>query len=325
MKKQSFLILLLFISSCAITKKVAPIEYHYGDQQVAKTPVTPFKPKPIIDENEGEIIDNTNVDHDIIEVKQTETLKDITDENQLKDDDFVVSPNQASNQETPIATIKETNTKEQFIYHEVQNGETIEDIAQKYKVATQDIITSNDLVTPYYLDEFQILKIPTSKQKTIKTTPVTDDDDVNILNEEIKPLVKESAPVVEKIATSEFISPLQGEIIVKFGEKTDLGTNKGVSIAAKAGTKILSSTNGKVIYADYDATFGNLVIIKLDNKNIVVSYAHMQDIVLKKGAVIAQGDVVGYVGSTGKVKQPQLHFGIREGKIAKDPMNYIKF
>ena len=107
MKKQSFLILLLlFISSCAITKKVAPVEYHYGDQQVATTQTTPFKPVPIIDENEGEIIDNTNMDHDVIKVKQTETLKEITDENQLKDDDLVAPSKQDMSQEREKETRK---------------------------------------------------------------------------------------------------------------------------------------------------------------------------------------------------------------------------
>ena len=46
--------------------------------------------------------------------------------------------------------------------------------------------------------------------------------------------------------------------------------------------------------------------------------------ILSKGATINQGDIIGYVGRTGKVKQSQLHFGIREGKTAKDPLTYVK-
>ena len=96
------------------------------------------------------------------------------------------------------------------------------------------------------------------------------------------------------------------------------------SSSINASKSSLSTAAGKVIYADYDATFGNLVIIKLDGKNLVTSYAHLEDIILTKGASVKQGDVVGYVGSTGKVTEPQLNFGIREGKVAKDPSQFIK-
>ncbi|NDA91547.1 MAG: hypothetical protein EBY20_11775, partial [Alphaproteobacteria bacterium] len=91
------------------------------------------------------------------------------------------------------------------------------------------------------------------------------------------------------------------------------------------GTKVVASASGKVIYADYDATFGNLVIIKLDNKNIVLSYAHLANLIVAKGASLNQGDIVGYVGHTGKVKQPQLHFAIREGKNAVDPLKFVSY
>ncbi len=305
-----YLSILIITSSCAITKKTAPIEYHYGNQQVKKTTKTVFKEKPIIDEDEGEIIDNTHIKHEIVEEKKTDEIK-IHDEN---DDDQIIS----------ISTEEKIETKEHFTYYEVEESDTIEKIVQKYNVSIEEITKENDLTPPYSFDEHQILKIPTAKE-IIKTTKIIDDnDDTNIMDEEVKPLVKEQNVIVTKTVTAEFISPLNGKIIANFGDKTDNGINKGIIIAAKAGTKILASATGKVIYADYDATFGNLIIIKLNN-NIVTSYAHMQDIILKKGSMVNQGDVVGYVGSTGKVTQPSLHFGIREGKSAKNPMKYINF
>ena len=124
---------------------------------------------------------------------------------------------------------------------------------------------------------------------------------------------------------TDYISPVVGTVIAKFGQKTEYGTNKGINISADEGTKVVASASGKVIYADYDATFGNLVIIKLDNKNIVLSYAHLANLIVAKGASLNQGDIVGYVGHTGKVKQPQLHFAIREGKNAVDPLKFVSY
>jgi murein DD-endopeptidase MepM/ murein hydrolase activator NlpD len=122
----------------------------------------------------------------------------------------------------------------------------------------------------------------------------------------------------------DYIQPVNGAVLTQFGEKTRYGINKGVRFSAKRGAKVVSAATGRIIYADYDATFGNLVIIKVDNKNIVTSYAHMEDIVVSKGEKIKQGALLGYVGSSGKVSRPQLHFAIREGKIAKDPLKYLK-
>lgn len=200
---------------------------------------------------------------------------------------------------------KPSDNSTKIIYHEVNIGETIEEVAQKYKQNKEEIATLNGLQKPYILEEFQVLKIQVPVDFEEKETPA------------VKIVTKPKAP--------DFIKPLDGKILAKFGEDTIYGKNKGVNIGAKPGTKILSSANGRIIYADYDATFGYLVIIKLDNKNIVTSYAHLEDIIVTKGASIKQGDVVGYVGNSGKVKAPQLHFGIREGKIAKDPLNYVKY
>jgi len=63
----------------------------------------------------------------------------------------------------------------------------------------------------------------------------------------------------------------------------------------------------------------------LDNKNIVLSYSHLEDLIVKKDTHLKQGDIVGYVGSTGKTKQPQLHFAVREGKTAVDPLKFVNY
>lgn len=269
MKNCSLFIFLAFIlAGCAVTHSPAPIQYHHKKATAG-----------------GSEDGVKTISNDFIESVE----KPI---DRINDDDYAIPAS------SPFEKDK------QFIYHEVQVGETIEDISLKYNQSIKDIATLNDLYAPYDLEEFQIIKIKVQKSKPLQ---IIDKD----------PILK--APVID------YIKPLDGKIISKFGESTAYGPNKGVNIAAKVGTKILSTAEGKVIYADYDATFGNLVIIKLSNKNIVTSYAHMEDIVLSKGASIKQGDVVGYVGSTGKVKTPQLHFAIREGKTAKDPLKYVNY
>lgn len=132
-------------------------------------------------------------------------------------------------------------------------------------------------------------------------------------------------PLKQVQTTSEYLKPTNGKVISKFGQKTDYGINKGVNISAPEGSKVVASGAGKVIYADFDATFGNLLIIKLNDKNIVLSYAHLESMTVGKGDAVKQGDLIGTIGSTGKVKQSQLHFAIREGKTAVDPLKFVNY
>ena len=79
-----------------------------------------------------------------------------------------------------------------------------------------------------------------------------------------------------------------------------------------------------VAYADNELKgFGNLILIKHAD-GWITAYAHAQDLIVKKGQTVKRGDTIGHVGSTGNVKTPQLHFEIRKGTKAVDPMNYLK-
>ena len=281
-----FVLLLLIVSSCQIVKEPAPIEYNHKKSSL-KAGVSSA---PILNDDE-EIISREIIGGDKSEIIGS------------KNDDNYIIPAKNPNEQ-----------KHKIIYHEVQVGETIEEIALKYEQTVDEIAYLNSLYPPYYLDEFQIIKIKVLQKQ----------DNISMSNNNASKIVPQSIEV-EKPKGPDFVKPLKGKILVKFGEKTPYGINKGINIAAKEGTKIVSSASGKVIYADYDATFGYLVIIKVDGKNIVNSYAHMEDLIVTKGKTIRQGDVIGYVGNTGKVDSFQLHFGIREGKVAKDPLEYIKF
>lgn len=279
MKSCSFFILLILtLTSCAVTKAPAPIEYNHKNAKLSSSTI------PTID-NDGAVVSSST---------QAESLSSEVISPYKDGDDYIV----------PAASPIEQGKK--IIYHEVRVGETIEDIALKYEQTVDEITMLNQLYPPYYLDEFQIIKIKVNKDAVPAATP----------QQQI------IAPTPQAL---DFVAPVPGKVISKFGEKTAFGQNKGINIEAKAGTKVIAAAGGQVIYADYDATFGYLVIIKVAGKNIVTSYAHLEDMVLSKGASIKQGDIVGYVGNTGKVKTAQLHFGIRDGKTAKDPLQYVNY
>ena len=86
---------------------------------------------------------------------------------------------------------------------------------------------------------------------------------------------------------------------------------------------VKASDDGKIIYTGNEIPgYGNLILIK-HSKNWITSYAHLDEIFFKKDSSVKKGESIGSVGNSGNVKNPQLHFEIRKGKEAVDPLQYL--
>lgn len=118
---------------------------------------------------------------------------------------------------------------------------------------------------------------------------------------------------------SNFIWPAEGKVVSRFGPKKNGLVNDGINISAREGSPIWASANGEVVYSGNEMKgYGNMIILRHRN-GWMTAYAHASDLLVKKGMLVKQGDLLGYVGRTGTVIHPQLHFGIREGKTPVDP------
>jgi len=98
----------------------------------------------------------------------------------------------------------------------------------------------------------------------------------------------------------------------------------GTDFGAKRGTPILAAADGKVIFSGRMGGYGN--VIKIQHKDDYVTlYAHQSRLKAKKGDFVKQGQVIGYVGSTGRSTGPHLHFGLYKNNRPIDPMRLVKF
>ena len=137
---------------------------------------------------------------------------------------------------------------------------------------------------------------------------------------------KAAAPVkqakAERAAT--FMWPVAAhKIISAFGPKGGGKSNDGINIASKEGEPVWASAGGEVVYVGNELQgYGNMVLIKHAG-NKTTAYAHLGRATVDKYDQVKQGDIIGYVGSTGNVKSPQLHFAIRSGKDPVDPQKYL--
>lgn len=117
--------------------------------------------------------------------------------------------------------------------------------------------------------------------------------------------------------------PVTGSILVGYNAPLAGRANQGINIAAASGTPVRAAAGGTVAYAGNELRgYGNLVLIRHAN-NLVTAYAHLGQIDVTKDQTIQAGQIIGTVGQTGGVDQPQLHFEVREGSTPVDPARYL--
>jgi murein DD-endopeptidase MepM/ murein hydrolase activator NlpD len=97
----------------------------------------------------------------------------------------------------------------------------------------------------------------------------------------------------------------------------------GVDLAAPKGTPILAAQKGTVIYTGRDFRgFGKMILIE-SSHGWASLYAHLDRIKVTEGQKVAQGEVIGTMGNTGRTTGTHLHFEIRRNKLPVDPMLYL--
>lgn len=97
--------------------------------------------------------------------------------------------------------------------------------------------------------------------------------------------------------------------------------HNGMDFTAPTGTPIFASGNGKVVKAHRSSTFGKVVYIE-HGYGYKTIYAHMSKIVAKKGQKVKRGDLIGYVGNTGRSAAPHLHYEVHKNGRPVNPIYY---
>lgn len=113
-----------------------------------------------------------------------------------------------------------------------------------------------------------------------------------------------------------------GSITGHFGDMYFNGPHNGLDIGAGYGTPIVAAQAGEVISAQYHWSWGNNVLI-WHNETFSTRYAHMSSIAVSAGQYVEQGQIIGYVGSTGESSGNHLHFEVYYGGSRVDPDPYL--
>jgi murein DD-endopeptidase MepM/ murein hydrolase activator NlpD len=239
--------------------------------------------------------------------------------------------------------------------HVVRPGETLFAVGRSYGLSPFTIAEHNQLREPYDLRVGQTLSIPSSgaiasrrDERPSSGQPMTLDQqmaarqdaqaqDTQQPNTQVQ--FDQQARAPEAIAAppssqatpdqrdgamaATFRWPVKGRVISTFGEKPTGMRNEGINIAVPEGTSVRAAGSGIVAYAGNELKgYGNLVLIRHDG-GWVTAYAHNKELFVNRGDSVSRGDVIANAGQTGSVTSPQVHFEVRKGATAVDPMKHL--
>lgn len=129
------------------------------------------------------------------------------------------------------------------------------------------------------------------------------------------------------LASTPTIWPVKGWLTAGFGQRHSPFTgqrqmHEGVDISNTVGTPVIASADGIVTFTGPLGGFGNVVSIDHGHK-ISTFYAHLQEHKVSQGQRVRRGDVIGRVGTSGRVTGPHLHYEIQINEVPVDPTKYV--
>jgi septal ring factor EnvC (AmiA/AmiB activator) len=121
--------------------------------------------------------------------------------------------------------------------------------------------------------------------------------------------------------------PVDGTIIYRFGRVINPNNTttrwNGIGISAAQGTSVRSVSAGSVVLADVMGTYGNTVIVEHGGGDYSV-YGSLETMAVSKGARVTKGQTIGTIGATDPAFPAHLHFEIRRGGPAVDPLDWLR-
>ena len=222
--------------------------------------------------------------------------------------------------------------------HIVQKGDTIYSISRRYNVDMSVLTRTNNLYAPYSIYLGQILKLPGSvveptehwislKKQPTRTAVRNTAKSAPKQTKTGRKSTRKTAvrlPTPPDRAKAKFAWPVNGTVMNKFGSAGGGRHNDGINIKVAEGTFVRAAENGVVAYAGNELKgFGNLLLVKHAD-GWITAYAHNKEFLVKRGDTVKRGQPMAKAGKTGNAKEPQLHFEIRRGTKAVDPMSYLE-
>lgn len=225
-----------------------------------------------------------------------------------------------------LAAIREKIDQEKT---ELEEAKAAQEAAKQKQQAAQAELAAQEAEVDKVIAEIS------SQESQLKSMEAELNRAAAALDSQIKDLERQMSAQINNVPSeSGFLWPLNGSINTLsslYGNRKDPISGKadnhtGIDIPAARGTPIYAAKSGVVITSVYGSgsswSYGNYVVISHSDGTSTL-YAHMSSRAVSKGQTVKQGDVIGYVGTTGRSTGNHLHFEVRVNGQRTDPLYYF--
>lgn len=202
--------------------------------------------------------------------------------------------------------------------HTVEADDSLETVAERYGLSVAAIADANQLEVGGELLPGQTLLLPGAALRMERKLVASRSSDSRPRPEPVAPQAEATVVTTQ----GEWVWPLSGgEHSSEFGARWG-GFHTGLDIAVPMGTPAVAVAAGTVTYVGWDGGYGNCVIIDHGDGR-QTRYAHAAELLVHVGQVVAQGEAVIAVGSTGNSTGSHLHFEVIVGGTPQNPREYL--
>jgi lipoprotein NlpD len=201
--------------------------------------------------------------------------------------------------------------------HVVRRGETLYQIAFRYRLDWRDLAAWNGLRDAHRIYPGQRIRL-TPPAGTAAARPAPDQPRPSVPAQPSRPPA--SAPPRATAGTPPWIWPVEGPVVWRFGESRR--NPSGIGIGGRDGREILAAADGEVVYSGSGLIgYGKLIILK-HNDSYLSAYGYNQALRVAEGERVKKGQVIALMGR-GPADRPLLHFEIRLDGKPVDPVRYL--
>ncbi|YCA43459.1 peptidoglycan DD-metalloendopeptidase family protein [Bacillus sp. JZ8] len=263
----------------------------------------------------------SSADRDILEAHEEDKRVKKEKEDKVKEDLSSLETSLKELETLKVDQEKQAAEKDAFMAKLKESQQTAEDKSSKLENEDELLSEQEKAIQEQMKKQKEEAGKQVSSAQPVKSTS-TSGGDTSISGGETPP-----------VASGTFTRPAAGPVTSEFGIRS-LGDHKGIDIGKRgASVPIVAAADGQVFRSYYSSTYGNAIFIthNVNGKVYTTVYAHMESRNVSGNETVKKGQVIGYMGNTGRSYGAHLHFEMHEGPWnlektnAVDPRKYINF